>query len=235
MNVLLIGSGGREHALAWKISQSSLLENLYIAPGNGGTQLCGQNVSLNPIDFKEVKKFVLEKHVDLVVVGPEAPLVAGIADFFRAEPTLAHVGVVGPDKCCAQLEGSKDFAKQFMKRHRIPTARYETFTLETLELGKAFLENLDAPYVLKADGLAAGKGVLIIADLKEAKSALEEMLGGQFGEASAKVVIEEFLSGIEMSYFVVTDGSAYKVLPSAKDYKRIGVGDTGPNTAVWVR
>lgn len=230
MNVLLIGSGGREHALAWKMAQSSSLEKLYIAPGNAGTQDCGENVNLNPLEFKEVKKFVLDKHIHLVVVGPEAPLVAGIADFFRADPTLAHIGVVGPDKLCAQLEGSKDFAKQFMKRHRIPTARYETFTFSSLENGYRFLESLDAPYVLKADGLAAGKGVLILPTLQEAKQALAEMLGGQFGEASAKVVIEEFLSGIELSYFIVTDGLSYKILPSAKDYKRIGVGDTGPNT-----
>lgn len=230
MNVLLIGSGGREHALAWKLAQSSLLENLFIAPGNGGTQECGENVNLNPLDFKAVKKFVLDKHIALVIVGPEAPLVAGISDFFRSDATLAHVGVVGPNQACAQLEGSKDFAKQFMKRHRIPTAKYETFTKQTLAEGKAFLESLEAPYVLKADGLAAGKGVLILPSLEEAQHALEEMLNGQFGEASNKVVVEEFLTGIELSYFVVTDGKSYKILPSAKDYKRIGEGDTGPNT-----
>ena len=230
MNVLILGSGGREHALAWKIAESSLLSSLYIAPGNAGTKDVGENVDLDPLDFKAVKKFVLEKKINLVVVGPEAPLVAGITDFFRADKDLSKIGIVGPDKQGAQLEGSKDFAKQFMQKYGIPTAKYATFTKKTLKEGQEFLKTLKAPYVLKADGLAAGKGVLIISDLAEAQSALKTLLEGQFGEASSKVVIEEFLKGIEMSSFIITDGLSYKVLPEAKDYKRIGEGDTGPNT-----
>jgi phosphoribosylamine---glycine ligase len=230
MNVLVLGSGGREHALAWKIAQSSLLTQLYIAPGNAGTSAVATNVDLDPEDFKGLKKFVLEKNITLVVVGPEGPLVKGIADFFKQDKQLVKVGVIGPDKAGAQLEGSKDFAKQFMQKYRIPTARYSTITKENIEAGYLFLESLKAPYVLKADGLAAGKGVLIIQDLKEAKDSLKKMLDGQFGAASNKVVIEEFLKGIEMSAFVLTDGDSYKILPSAKDYKRIGEGDTGLNT-----
>ena len=231
MNVLVLGSGGREHAIAWKLSQSSQISSLYIAPGNAGTDTVGQNVDIQPEDFKAVKKFVLENDVKMVVVGPEAPLVKGIIDFFKADKTLANVGIIGPSANGAQLEGSKDFAKQFMQRHRIPTAKYATFHRETLEDGKKFLESMKAPYVLKADGLAAGKGVLIIDDLATAKKELEEMLMMEkFGNASAKVVIEEFLKGIECSVFVLTDGHSYKILPEAKDYKRIGVGDTGPNT-----
>lgn len=230
MNVLILGSGGREHALAWKIAQSSLLTNLYIAPGNAGTQEVGLNVEVNVTDFKSVKKIVLEKKIDLVIVGPEAPLVQGIVDFFAADKALSKVGIIGPNKTAAQLEGSKDFAKQFMQKYNIPTAKYNTFTKETLKEGQHFLTTLKAPYVLKADGLAAGKGVLILPDLKEAQSALRTLLDGQFGEASSKVVIEEFLKGVELSVFVITDGDAYKILPEAKDYKRIGEGDTGPNT-----
>lgn len=231
MNVLVLGSGGREHAIAWKLSQSSQISSLYIAPGNAGTDTVGQNVDIQPEDFKAVRKFVLENDVKMVVVGPEAPLVKGIIDFFKADKTLANVGIIGPSANGAQLEGSKDFAKQFMQRHRIPTAKYATFHRETLEEGKKFLESMKAPYVLKADGLAAGKGVLIIDDLATAKKELEEMLMMEkFGNASAKVVIEEFLKGIECSVFVLTDGHSYKILPEAKDYKRIGVGDTGPNT-----
>lgn len=231
MNVLVLGSGGREHAISWKLAQSSQISSLYIAPGNAGTDTVGQNVDIQPEDFKAVKKFVLENDIRLVVVGPEAPLVKGIADFFKADKALAGVGIVGPSAQGAQLEGSKDFAKQFMQRHRIPTARYATFTPETVAEGKKFLESLKAPYVLKADGLAAGKGVLIIDDPTVAKQELESMLlHEKFGSAGAKVVIEEFLKGIECSVFVLTDGHSYKILPEAKDYKRIGVGDTGPNT-----
>jgi phosphoribosylamine--glycine ligase len=230
MNVLILGSGGREHALAWKITQSSLLSNLYIAPGNAGTTACGTNVDLSVTDFKAIKKFVLEKKITLVVVGPEQPLVAGIADFFAADKDLKGVGLIGPNKHAAQLEGSKDFAKKFMQKYNIPTAKYATFEKKTLKEGQEFLTTLKAPYVLKADGLAAGKGVLILQTLKEAQQALKTLLDGQFGAASSKVVIEEFLKGIEMSAFVITDGDAYKTLPEAKDYKRIGEGDTGPNT-----
>jgi phosphoribosylamine---glycine ligase len=230
MNVLILGSGGREHAFAWKIAQSSLLSSLYIAPGNPGTANHGENVDIDVTDFKSLRKFVLEKKIELVLVGPEAPLVAGIADYFAADKDLCKVGVIGPKMHGAQLEGSKDFAKQFMQKYHIPTARYGTFTPESLAQGEAFLDGLKPPYVLKADGLAAGKGVLIIDDLKMAKKSLKEMLDGQFGAASAKVVIEEFLKGIELSVFVLTDGESYKILPEAKDYKRIGEGDTGPNT-----
>lgn len=230
MNILLLGSGGREHALAWKIKQSSKVKNLYVAPGNAGTGSLAINVPLSATDFPAIKKLILEKEIDLVVVGPEDPLVKGIYDELKSDTSTSHIPVIGPSREGARLEGSKDFAKQFMKRHNIPTARYESFEADSLLKGYEFLESLKAPYVLKADGLAAGKGVLIIQDLDEAKSELKNMLGGMFGEASKTVVIEEFLSGIECSVFVLTDGKSYKILPVAKDYKRIGVGDTGPNT-----
>ena len=231
MRVLLLGSGGREHALAWKISQSSILDQLFIAPGNAGTRQFGKNIPLSPIDFIAVKNFVLENNIDMVVVGPEEPLVLGIYDFFIADPELFKIPVIGPSKYGAQLEGSKDFAKAFMNRHSIPTAKYATFTIENLEEGLTFLKNMKSPYVLKADGLAAGKGVLIIHDLDEAQAELKSMLQHEkFGEASKKVVIEQFLDGIELSVFIVTDGHSFKLLPEAKDYKRIGEGDTGPNT-----
>jgi len=230
MNILLLGSGGREHALAWKIAQSPKVEKLYIAPGNAGTGNCGENVALKPTDFEAVKQFVLDNNVNMVVIGPEDPLVKGIYDEFKNDPKTANIPVIGPSKEGAQLEGSKDFAKAFMMRHDIPTAKYQTFTGETLEEGLKFLETLKAPYVLKADGLCAGKGVLILDTLEEAKKELKEMLGGMFGTASASVVIEEFLSGIECSVFVLTDGNDYKILPEAKDYKRIGEGDKGLNT-----
>ena len=230
MKILLLGSGGREHALAWKIAQSEKVENLFIAPGNAGTAGVGQNVAIKADDFESLKQFVADNGVDMVVVGPEDPLVKGIYDDFKADERTAGVPVIGPSKAGAVLEGSKDFAKQFMKRHNIPTARYETFDGTTLDEGLKFLETLKAPYVLKADGLCAGKGVLILPTLDEAKKELREMLVGMFGNASARVVIEEFLSGIECSVFVLTDGKNYKVLPEAKDYKRIGEGDTGLNT-----
>lgn len=230
MKILLLGSGGREHALAWKIAQSEKVENLFIAPGNAGTAGVGQNVAIKADDFESLKQFVADNGVDMVVVGPEDPLVKGIYDDFKTDERTAGVPVIGPSKAGAVLEGSKDFAKQFMKRHNIPTARYETFDGTTLDEGLKFLETLKAPYVLKADGLCAGKGVLILPTLDEAKKELREMLGGMFGNASARVVIEEFLSGIECSVFVLTDGKNYKVLPEAKDYKRIGEGDTGLNT-----
>lgn len=230
LNILLLGSGGRECALAWKMSQSPRLAKLFIAPGNGGTMQYGENVSLSPLDFDAVKKFVIENGINMVVVGNEDPLVAGIYDYFKADEQLADILVVGPSKAGAQLEGSKDFAKGFMQRHNIPTAKYLSVTAETVEDGFKFLESLKAPYVLKADGLAAGKGVLILPTLEEAKSELKAMLGGMFGKSSATVVIEEFLSGIECSVFVLTDGTHYHVLPVAKDYKRIGEGDTGLNT-----
>jgi phosphoribosylamine---glycine ligase len=231
MKILLLGSGGREHAIAWKLAQSSQLEELYIAPGNAGTRKHGKNVNISVNDFEAIKLFVLENKIEMVVVGPEDPLVNGIVDFFAADSLLQKVPVIGPNKYAAQLEGSKDFAKDFMQRHHIPTAKYATFTKNTVEAGKAFLETMKAPYVLKADGLAAGKGVLIIPDLKTAKQELEEMLCKEkFGGASAKVVIEEFLKGIEMSVFVMLDGDGYKILPEAKDYKRIGEKDTGLNT-----
>lgn len=228
--ILLLGSGGREHALAWKIAQSSKLEKLFIAPGNAGTALVGENVAMKADDFESIKKFVLANAITMVVVGPEDPLVKGIYDYFKADAELASIPVVGPSKQGAVLEGSKDFAKGFMQRHAIPTAAYQTFTGETLEEGKAFLRTLKAPYVLKADGLCAGKGVLILNTLEEAEKELEEMLGGMFGGASSRVVIEEFMSGIECSVFVLTDGKDYAILPEAKDYKRIGEGDTGLNT-----
>ncbi|MCH2223392.1 MAG: phosphoribosylamine--glycine ligase [Crocinitomicaceae bacterium] len=231
MRVLLLGSGGREHALAWKIAQSSILEELFIAPGNAGTKQHGTNVDLSPSKFKDVKAFVLENNIDIVVVGPEGPLVEGITDFFEADSELSKVGVIGPNKEAAQLEGSKDFAKKFMARHKIPTAKYGTFTKDTLEAGYAFLESMKAPYVLKADGLAGGKGVLILDNLEEAKAELKNMLAdAKFGDASSRVVIEQFLDGVELSCFVITDGDSYKKLPEAKDYKRIGEGDTGLNT-----
>ena len=230
MNILLLGSGGREHALAWKIAQSAKVEKLYIAPGNGGTLNVGENVNISANDFPALKQFVLSHNVNMVVVGPEDPLVNGVYDFFASDTELKSVPVIGPSKAGAQVEGSKDFAKAFMVRHNIPTARYKSFTSETLDEGCKFLEQLEAPYVLKADGLAAGKGVLIIPDLAEAKRELRNMLDGKFGAASNTVVIEEFLSGIECSVFVLTDGSDYKILPVAKDYKRIGEGDTGLNT-----
>jgi len=231
MNVLLLGSGGREHALAWKMTQSPLLTKLYIAPGNAGTKHHGENVSLDVDDHQALKAFVLDNKIELVVVGPEAPLVAGVHDFFLSDDELKSVMVIGPVKEAAMLEGSKDFAKEFMKKYEIPTAAYSTFTADTLEAGHAFLETMKPPYVLKADGLAAGKGVLILDSLKEARQELTAMLrDAKFGKASNKVVIEEFLSGIEVSCFVLTDGRSYKILPSAKDYKRIGEGDTGLNT-----
>jgi len=230
MNILIIGSGGREHAFAWKISQSPKLDQLYIAPGNAGTSDFGTNLEIGTTDFQAIRKVVLDKKIDMVVVGPEVPLVEGIHDFFLADELLRKVSVIGPVSRGARLEGSKDFAKEFMLRNGIPTAAYLSVTKDNLEQGISFLRTLDAPYVLKADGLAAGKGVLIIADLGEAEQSLREMLGGMFGQASETVVIEEFLSGIECSVFALTDGKNYKILPVAKDYKRIGVGDTGLNT-----
>ena len=230
MNILLLGSGGREHALAWKIAQSPKVDKLYIAPGNAGTKEVGENVNIAVCDFEAIAEFVLANDVKMVVVGPEDPLVKGIYDYFKADTELTSIPVIGPSKQGAVLEGSKDFAKGFMQRHAIPTAAYQTFTGETLEEGKAFLRTLQAPYVLKADGLCAGKGVLILDTLEEAEKELEEMLGGMFGGASSRVVIEEFMSGIECSVFVLTDGKDYVILPEAKDYKRIGEGDTGLNT-----
>lgn len=230
MNILLLGNGGRENALGWKIAQSKSVKKLYIAPGNAGTDLIGENVNISAVDFIAIKEFVLKNDVDMVVVGPEEPLVRGIYDFFRDDEKLKSIPVIGPSKEGARLEGSKDFAKRFMQRHNIPTARYQSFTLDELNDAYKFLEQLNAPYVLKADGLAAGKGVLIIHDIEEAKKELKGMLDGMFGEASRTVVIEEFLSGIECSVFVLTDGNSYKILPVAKDYKRIGEGDTGLNT-----
>lgn len=231
MNILLLGSGGREHALAWKIAQSALVETLYVAPGNAGTAEVAINVDgLKADDFEGVARFALEKSIDMLVVGPEDPLVKGVSNYFATREDLRHIPVIGPSQQGAQLEGSKDFAKAFMKRHGIPTAAYETFDGTQLEAGQRFLETLQPPYVLKADGLCAGKGVLILDTLEEAQQELANMLGGKFGNASARVVIEEFLSGIECSVFVLTDGHHYQILPEAKDYKRIGVGDTGLNT-----
>ena len=230
MKILLLGSGGREHALAWKIAQSPKVEKLFIAPGNAGTAETGENVNIKADDFEALKDFCVEKGVDMVVVGPEDPLVKGIYDDFKNDDRTKNIPVIGPSKKGAVLEGSKDFAKGFMQRHNIPTAKYKTFDGTSLEEGLKFLETLKAPYVLKADGLCAGKGVLILPTLEEAKKELKEMLGGMFGNASAQVVIEEFLSGIECSVFVLTDGKNYKILPEAKDYKRIGEHDTGLNT-----
>ena len=230
MKILLLGSGGRESALAWKIAKSPLVSQFFIAPGNPGTIFTGINVNIKPTDFEAVRRVALVNDIDMIVVGPEDPLVQGIADYLQADPETRHICVIGPSKAGAQLEGSKDFAKHFMMRHGIPTARYKSVTADTLDEGLAFLETLPAPYVLKADGLCAGKGVLIVPTLDEAKRELREMLGGMFGQASATVVIEEFLSGIECSVFVLTDGEHYKVLPVAKDYKRIGEGDKGLNT-----
>ena len=230
MKILLLGSGGREHALAWKIAQSEKCEKLYIAPGNGGTGNCGENVAMKADDFEAIKQFCVDKAIDMVVVGPEDPLVKGIYDDMKTDERTKNIPVIGPSKAGAVLEGSKDFAKAFMVRHNIPTARYETFDGEHVQEGLAFLETLQPPYVLKADGLCAGKGVLILPTLDEAQKELQEMLGGMFGNASSRVVIEEFMSGIECSVFVLTDGEHYKILPEAKDYKRIGEQDTGLNT-----
>jgi phosphoribosylamine---glycine ligase len=231
MTILLLGSGGREHAFAWKMVQSALCKQLFVAPGNAGTATIAKNIAISPTDFEAIKSFVLQEKVEMVVVGPEDPLVLGIFDFFRNDESLQNIPVIGPSKKGAQLEGSKEFAKEFLVKHHIPTAAYDSFTAETVEKGCAFLETLQPPYVLKADGLAAGKGVLIIQDLAEAKTELQNMLLNQkFGIASSKVVIEEFLDGIELSCFVLTDGKSYKILPTAKDYKRIGEGDTGLNT-----
>ena len=231
MNILILGSGGREHAFAWKLSQSSQCGNLFVAPGNAGTTKIATNVAIGVNDFAKIKEFVLEKDIEMVVVGPEDPLVNGIHDFFLKDFFLKDVIVIGPEKLGATLEGSKEFSKEFMSRHNIPTAAYQSFTAETVEEGCKFLETLSAPYVLKADGLAAGKGVLIIDNIDEAKASLKEMLvDAKFGNASSKVVIEEFLDGLELSCFVLTDGKNYKILPTAKDYKRIGEGDTGLNT-----
>ncbi|MBK5213971.1 MAG: phosphoribosylamine--glycine ligase [Flavobacteriaceae bacterium] len=231
MNILILGSGGREHTFAYKFSQSNRCKKLFVAPGNAGTVSMATNVNINPTDFEAVKKCVLENNIEMVMVGPEDPLVLGIADYFAESPELENVMLIGPSKRGALLEGSKERAKEFMVQHKIPTAAYESFTAESLEAGKTFLEKLKPPYVLKADGLAAGKGVLILKDLNEAKQELENMLAhSKFGEASSKVVIEEFLDGIELSVFVLTDGKNYKILPTAKDYKRIGEGETGLNT-----
>ena len=230
MKILLLGSGGREHALAWKIAQSDKCDKLYIAPGNAGTSNCGENVAMKADDFEAIKTFCVEKDINMVVVGPEDPLVKGIYDNLKEDARTKEIPVIGPSKAGAVLEGSKDFAKSFMQRHHIPTARYQTFDGDHLQEGLAFLETLEAPYVLKADGLCAGKGVLILPTLEEAKKELKEMLGGMFGNASSMVVIEEFMSGIECSVFVLTDGQHYKILPEAKDYKRIGEHDTGLNT-----
>lgn len=230
MNVLVLGSGGREHAVSWKIAQSSIIDKLFIAPGNAGTNQVGTNVDMDVNDFPQIKAFCLDHKIDYVFVGPEAPLVNGIYDFFAKDPVTSHIAIIGPNKKAAQLEGSKNFSKEFMRRHKIPTAKYLTVTSENLEEGYAFLDKMKAPYVLKADGLASGKGVLILEDLNEAKKELEQMIEGKFGSASNKVVIEQFLKGIELSVFVITDGQSYKILPEAKDYKRIGEGDTGLNT-----
>ncbi len=230
MNILVIGSGGREHAISWKLKQSKRLNKLYIAPGNAGTASLGVNVDIKPDDFAAIKSFVLKESISMVIVGPEDPLVKGIHDYFINHKELKHVAVIGPAKAAAELEGSKEFAKSFMIRNNIPTAKYQSFTKETINNAFVFLEKLKAPYVLKADGLAAGKGVIIENDLSVAKLKLKEMLNGQFGSASQKVVIEEFLHGIELSVFVLTDGNGYVILPEAKDYKRIGEADSGPNT-----
>jgi phosphoribosylamine--glycine ligase len=231
MKILILGSGGREHTFAWKIAQSPKCEQLFVAPGNSGTAKIATNVNIGVTDFPAIKALALDKNIDMVVVGPEDPLVQGVHDFFLNDDAIKHISVIGPQKAAAELEGSKEFAKEFLYRHNIPTAAYESFTKDTVESGYAFLETLNAPYVLKADGLAAGKGVVILNDLKEAKAELKSMLvDAKFGQASTKVVIEEFLDGIELSCFVLSDGENYKILPTAKDYKRIGEGDTGLNT-----
>lgn len=231
MNILVLGSGGREHTFAWKIKQSNRCKALFVAPGNSGTEAIATNLNIGVTDFEAIKVAVLEHQIDMVVVGPEDPLVQGIHDFFLQDHDLKHIAVIGPQKAAAELEGSKEFAKEFMVRHKIPTAAYKSFTKDNVEDGYKFLTTLNPPYVLKADGLAAGKGVVILNDLEEAKTELQSMLvGAKFGNASSKVVIEEFLDGIELSCFVLTDGSDYKILPTAKDYKRIGEGDTGLNT-----
>ncbi|WP_418510464.1 phosphoribosylamine--glycine ligase [Corallibacter sp.] len=231
MNILILGSGGREHTFAWKTAQSPLCNNLFVAPGNSGTASIAENINISVTDFDAIKKLVIDKQIDMVVVGPEDPLVQGVHDYFLNDSALKHVSVIGPEKAAAELEGSKEFAKEFMMRHNIPTAAYQSFNASNVEEGYAFLETLNPPYVLKADGLAAGKGVLILNDLEEAQTELKNMLvDAKFGNASSKVVIEEFLDGIELSCFVLTDGKNYKILPTAKDYKRIGEGDTGLNT-----
>jgi phosphoribosylamine--glycine ligase len=231
MNILILGSGGREHTFAWKLAQSPLCRDLFVAPGNSGTAEIAKNINLSVTDFPAIKTVVLENHIDMLVVGPEDPLVQGVHDFFLNDEALKHISVIGPEKAAAELEGSKEFAKEFMMRHNIPTAAYQSFNADNVEEGYAFLETLNPPYVLKADGLAAGKGVLILKHLAEAKAELKNMLvDAKFGDASSKVVIEEFLDGIELSCFVLTDGKNYKILPTAKDYKRIGEGDTGLNT-----
>jgi phosphoribosylamine--glycine ligase len=230
LNILLLGSGGRESALAWKLRQSHRCAQLFIAPGNGGTEAYGHNVPLKPSDFGEIARFALQQRIDMVVVGPEDPLVMGIRDFFRADPALHHIALIGPSKMGAQLEGSKSWAKDFMQRHHIPTASHRTFTTETMEEGLMYIEQHPMPVVLKADGLAAGKGVVICHKADEAQAAFQEMLSGQFGNAGKTIVVEQFLSGIEYSVFVLTDGTSFRILPEAKDYKRIGEGDTGPNT-----
>lgn len=230
MNILILGSGGREHALAWKVNQSPRLSKLFIAPGNAGTAQLGTNIAMRADDFEVVGRFCVENKVDMVIVGPEDPLVNGIVDYFHQQNELKHIAIIGPGKRAAMLEGSKDFAKSFMMRHHIPTARHRSFTFRQVTDGFHFLDTMKPPYVLKADGLAAGKGVLIIDNLIQAKEELDNMLQGKFGEAGKTVVIEEFLSGIELSVFVITDGKSYKILPEAKDYKRVGEGDSGPNT-----
>jgi phosphoribosylamine--glycine ligase len=230
MNILILGSGGREHALAWKLAQSKKISRIFIGPGNAGTSGSGTNLKIDPLNFQEVKKSVLENRIDIVIVGPEAPLVEGIHDFFLSDSELKDIPVIGPDRSAARLEGSKDFAKDFLTRHRIPTAAYRSFDMSTVKEVPDFLRTLTPPYVIKADGLAAGKGVLIIDDIKEAESEVSAILSGKFGAAGEKVVIEQFLKGIELSVFIITDGKSYKLLPEAKDYKRIGEGDTGLNT-----
>jgi phosphoribosylamine--glycine ligase len=230
MNILILGSGGREHALTWKLSQSRKVSRIFIGPGNAGTSQSGTNIRLDPVNFPEVRKAVLDNKIDMVIVGPEAPLVAGIHDYFLGDSDLRNIPVIGPSRSAARLEGSKDFAKDFLTRHGIPTARYRSFSKENSSEASAFLRSMSPPYVIKADGLAAGKGVMILDDIAEAEKEVEEILGGKFGDAGQKVVIEQFLSGIELSVFIITDGISYKLLPEAKDYKRIGEGDTGLNT-----
>jgi phosphoribosylamine---glycine ligase len=230
MNILILGSGGREHAMTWKLAQSKKIDKIFIGPGNAGTSALGTNLKIDPENFSEVKSAVLENSIDIVIVGPEAPLAMGIHDFFKNDDQLKNIPIIGPDKSAARLEGSKDFAKEFLIRHNIPTARYKSFDKANLKEVPDFLKTLSSPYVIKADGLAAGKGVVIVDDLSDAKKEVEAMLGGKFGTAGRKVVIEQFLKGIELSVFIITDGNSYKILPEAKDYKRIGVGDTGLNT-----